>query len=345
MLWPHHFRERRTAFVVCVQPQPGAGAAVNFDCRRVPQYLSDPPGADSDDFEQLLAVHGSQLSDRLVLHESRVTAVLSKFEERQFIHCYVPVCGGEGGSSAGCSAGAAADSCRPAQRRMLFELPRFSLEFELLVSGEQQAGEAPDDKQPPSTELRSLDYAGYCLAACQQLWEPGAPVGDAGSASAASNTLPDLTQYLVLEPAAAQQGCSAAAAPQRRLVIMPVGRAERWEGAVKIKHSDSCDADVKVSCLAVGWEGFRLKGGQAATDGLRSQLCNSVLCSQGASSLQASPHNLQPSTHASFLWSPPARGTTPPPRSPTPTLFTPASATCWRPPCTPAWFFIRVYRV
>ncbi|KAL4434355.1 hypothetical protein ABPG75_000796 [Micractinium tetrahymenae] len=110
---------------------------------------------------------------------------------------------------------------------MLFELPRFGLEFELLPSG----------------ELRSLDYAGHRLAACQQLWEPAAAAGhDGGSSGAASYTLPDFQQYLVLEPAAPLQ---------RRLVIVPVGRAVRLEVAVEIEHSSASDADIKSHTYSV----------------------------------------------------------------------------------------------
>lgn len=269
VLRPHHFRERRTAFVIRARPpqqgeQGAAGtagtagkadAAVDLDCRRVPQHLADRSGCDNDDYEQLLAQHGSQL----VLHESAVTAVLSKFEERRFIHCYVPHGGGDD-SGSGSSAGqgstgieqAAADASgfRPGQRLMLFELPRFRLEFELLVwGGEAQAEEPrPGSDQPQTTELRSRDYAGYCLAPCQQLWEPAAAGGEGGSFRAASYTLSDLGQYLVLHPAP-QRGSRTAAAPQRRLVIVPVGRAVRLEATVEIEHSSDSDADVKVSCF------------------------------------------------------------------------------------------------
>ncbi|KAL4428607.1 hypothetical protein ABPG77_008919, partial [Micractinium sp. CCAP 211/92] len=261
VLRPHHFRERRTAFVIRTRPARQAGqgaagtadAAVDLDCRRVPQHLAERSGCDSDDFEQLLAQHGSQLTDQLVLHESAVTAVLSKFEQRRFIHCYVPHGAGDGSGSGGSAgqgsaeqADAAANGFQPGRRLMLFELPRFRLEFELLVgAGEAQAKEPlPGDEQPQNTELRSLDYAGYCLAPCQQLWEPAAAGGKDGGFRAASYTLPDLEQYLVLHPAL-QQGSGTVAAPQRRLVIVPVGRAVRLEAAVEIEHSSDSDADVK----------------------------------------------------------------------------------------------------
>lgn len=306
MLRPVHFRDHEAAFILQWQPPPphplppqqqpdGAQpadaaqepqpAAVSFVCRRVPAHLPH-----RTDWRRLLAECGSQLSDQLVLHKSAVTQVLTKFEDRDFIHAYVPAgCsssdGGtssSGGASASkkrklsstgaCSSGASGSAGSPAvvaddassagARQMLFELPRFGLEFELAGG-----------------QLRSLDHAGFVLAPCQQLWQPGAHeegcAGSSGkdgsscscgSSSSPSYTLPDFWQYLILQPAEdVQSGCGdsgsscGTAVQQRTLVLLPVGRVVRTEDGVEVEHGSNSGDALQVCRGAGGTHGQLLR--------------------------------------------------------------------------------------
>jgi len=116
----------------------------------------------------LLAFHNAQLTDQLVLHTSSITQVLSKFEEPRFIHCYITAAAAD----AAVSDAESGDPPTSRERVMMFELPRYGLEFEL-VGG----------------SLVSLDYRGYRLASQQQLVSP----------VVSGYTLPDFQQYLILE--------------------------------------------------------------------------------------------------------------------------------------------------
>jgi hypothetical protein len=173
VLRPHNFREHDTHFLLhwavpdSAAASPAAPGSLEYVCRRVPLHLREQHWA------ALLTEHAAGLTDQLVLHQSDVTRVLSKFESQHFIHAYVDAAtpAAAGSSGQGASSGSrkrasigkrkdasssSADGNREGpQRAMLFELPRFGLEFEL------RGG-----------ELRSLDYAGYRLRACQQLVVP-----------------------------------------------------------------------------------------------------------------------------------------------------------------------------
>ena len=105
---------------------------------------------------------------------------------------------------------------------MLFALPRFGLEFELLPSG----------------QLRSLDYRGFALGSCQQLvnmWGDGA----------IAYTLPDFDQFLVLD----KYDASGRLESQR--VVVPHGRVERGRGHVAIQHASGCGATIQVRAVSV----------------------------------------------------------------------------------------------
>lgn len=213
---------------------------MEYVCRRVPLHLRE------HHWPALLSEHAAELTDQLVLHQSGVTRVLAKFERPQFIHTYVdaaaPTAAGSSGHGASgsrkrASSGkrkdaSSASSREGPHRAMLFELPRFGLEFEL------RGG-----------ELLSLDYAGYRLRACQQLVVPGAAATGGGSGGAVPRyTLPDFFQYLVLEQAAGSSSGSSSAAGQRgwQKVLVPEGRVERRQADVCVQHATSSNAGVQV---------------------------------------------------------------------------------------------------
>lgn len=123
VLRPHHFQHRHPSFILEPAPEGGDGA---FTCWVVPQHLQARHWSD--------LLRSRHLTDQLVLHESDVTQVLSKFEHPDFIHTHLATIG---------SAGRAC---------MRYELPRFGLSFELSQGA-----------------LVSLNYRGYHLAAQQQL--------------------------------------------------------------------------------------------------------------------------------------------------------------------------------
>jgi hypothetical protein len=114
-------------------------------------------------WQQLLqqAGHAQQLqaAHLVLLQQSAILPVIGKFEQLQFVHVYAS------GTDrpAGCpysatSASSTTDSIAQASWQLRFELPRFSLEFEL-----QQDG-----------RLLSRDHSGFKLSSCQQLvWGEG----------------------------------------------------------------------------------------------------------------------------------------------------------------------------
>lgn len=129
----------------------------HFICNRVPSHLR------STHWLTLLTKTSSEVTHELVLHESDIKKVLSKLERSDFIHTYIPT---------------AAAASSPS---LLFELPRYSLDFEL------QQG-----------QLVSLDHRGYCLAQQQQLVTAGGGP-DSNTAAAVTYTLPGFHQYLLLQ--------------------------------------------------------------------------------------------------------------------------------------------------
>lgn len=222
LLRPPHFRERDLDFVIRYSPASdslgdgGSAAAQRFDCRRVPDHLR------STHWAQLEL---RQLPLRLVLpRECGITPVLAKFDDPAFIHAYEPV-----------TARSATDKARGAaagQALLVYELPRFRLGFELLPGG----------------QLRSLDYAGYKLSACQQLVQQ----------EGASYTLPEFTRYLLLQLCEGGKGAGNASAGQ--LVLVPVGDvAHEPYGGTVVVTADACDAP-----LQVGLRGLHVWCGRAS---------------------------------------------------------------------------------
>jgi hypothetical protein len=226
-----------------------------YTCWRVPHHL-----VTSTHWQQLLTQHAAAVSaQQLVLMQpdSPVMHVLSKFEQPQFIHAYVP-----GGShSSSLSAIKEEDSSWQLQPQPLaagssLHLPRFNLEFEL----------------QPDGIISSKEFQHYVLADTQQLVEIAAvtaPESTTPQASSVQYKLPGFSQYLVLRLMTASSdssgtgvtSSSASVTPgmnrSSSLVLMPVGEVLRscagGGGAgyaaeqVTIKLSSASKAVLKVS--------------------------------------------------------------------------------------------------
>ncbi|KAG2496793.1 hypothetical protein HYH03_005201 [Edaphochlamys debaryana] len=190
------------------------GAVFTFDCRRVPQHLRACHWLD------LLSNHEAELTDRLVrLSGSAVRdTVLAKLDSPDLVHSYQPA-----GRRAGAGARAGAASCQ-----LIFELPRYGLEFELHRSG----------------ELVSRDYPGYRLRRSQRLVTTGT---DAGYGSErVSYTLPDFKSYLVLERRPSERQLPAAAQQADALVLIPAGPVQSRGGLVAVATGPGSGACLKV---------------------------------------------------------------------------------------------------
>jgi hypothetical protein len=131
---------------------------------------------------------------------------LSKFEQLHFVHVFAP------GSS---TAGSSSSKVQAVSAGTCFELPRFGLTFEL-----QQDG-----------VLASKDYSGYVLAEQQLLVsQQQQQLGATASQYACTYTLPEFTQYLVLQSrldSSSSSSAGSAAQPgagrSSTLVLVPAG--------------------------------------------------------------------------------------------------------------------------
>jgi hypothetical protein len=221
------------------------GQQASYTCWRVPHHLS----SSSQHWWQLLTqpkLQAQLTAQQLVLMQpgSRIMHVLSKFEQLQFVHVFAPA---ESSSSSSKVQAVRAGTC--------FELPRFGLEFEL-----QQDG-----------KLASKGLRGYELAEQQQLVSQS-KANQYGAAAAqqhaaCSYTLPDFTQYLVLQRKCGDSSSSSSAAVlpgsgrSSTLVLVPAGGVVRSGSSssssgyaterIGITLDATSNADLKVSqtCL------------------------------------------------------------------------------------------------
>ena len=165
--------------------------------------------------------------DRLVVYDSAVTAVLEKFEQRAFIHTYLRPAAVE-------SSGALAVSDRvklhihgtgiltnPSHAEphhadgatamsLIFELPRYSLEFE---------------QHSASGYLQSLNYIGMRLASCQIL----------------EDTLSGFQQDLVLETVRG----GGTAEPKSKKLLLPEGALQCCLQHVQVALPEACDSKLE----------------------------------------------------------------------------------------------------
>ncbi len=194
-------------------------AAASLACQLVPSHLRSKP------WSELLSnrAYQSQLTDTLTVHNSSLLKVFSKFEGPAYVHTYTRQ--REPETAAG-----------PSHPRvtLVFELPRFSLEFEQVVK--QDTG---------SYELVASDYSGYRLATQQQLVRYS-PDGS----QVEWYTLPEFSQYLVLTKRDGMQGTQDADV----MLLMPRGQVKRMpppegqkEGRVMVVHSREPDKSLEVS--------------------------------------------------------------------------------------------------
>lgn len=232
---PLTFRERDTSFIItytdegsietdaspddddAAEDGDAQGSGVVYDCRRIPSQLR------SIHWTLLLGPNLHELADQLVLLEGcAITAVLSKFEEPRFIHTHRPLAT-PGDFQRG--------SC------LLFELPRYNLEFEL---------------SSLDGAIRSRNYAGYRLRRSQQLVS-------GGGGNAVVYTLPEFRHYLVLER---DPGSAAVVGTQRAdvLVLVPAGLsvARRLDGSVMLAVPQEAGEPIRVSiCTCAGAQLFK----------------------------------------------------------------------------------------
>lgn len=262
LLRPHSFLQHDVQFVIkCSAPSStasdgdGSGGERLYDCRRVPLHLQGKP------WQQLVEGEFSQQLTHRLVHTAcpgddsgtmdQVVSVLAKFEDPAFIHVYQPAPAFSSDRSPHpCSKGSVPSS------RLLYELPRYGLEFELSeVDG----------------QLRSLQYKDAVLRCRQQMVE----VDDVADGAAIQYTLPNFKRYLVLEVITAGSSGSGSmgsmggdggqviedqqSSEQARqsslsdqvMVLVPVG---------EVVHVEDGATDVAVS----SWSGAQLKvrGGQ-----------------------------------------------------------------------------------
>jgi hypothetical protein len=164
----------------------GGGGGAGVHCMRVPRHLQSVTSA-SDIVPQL--------TDALVLWDCPPpVAALHKFESAALIHHFVNLADGT----------------------YSIELPRFGLEFELRRA---------DDAADGGGCLASKDYAGYALAAQQQL----------------ADTLPGFAQCLVLAPGDALLSQHPWGGPVK--VLIPTGAVSRdAEGGVHVRAASAAGA-------------------------------------------------------------------------------------------------------
>lgn len=221
LLRPPHFQSHDVHYIITLDPKAPAGTTVTsptanrngrlpYDCRRVPQHLRGLP------WRQLLQPAAqSQLTDSLMIHSSGASAPrnivsststmpCSKFEDPRYTHMYIKRPAGADGDTCTAGGGVRDDNGggEAARGRLVIELPRYGLEFELAGG-----------------RLVSCDYSGYSLGRCQQLegkvgrpWRQlqegggGQQDGEEQAGHDVSYTLPEFQQYLVLESTPGQGG-------------------------------------------------------------------------------------------------------------------------------------------
>lgn len=236
ILRPPSFQQHAVHFVIeCSDAAPGKASALS--CWRVPHHLRSAP------WQQLLDQHHGQLTERLVLPQQLpLIGVLSRLEAAACIHVFAPR---NSDSSSGDSNSKGSSSSSPAWR-LLFELSRFGLEFELQRDG----------------LVASRDHSGFSLSSCQRLvWQaPAGSAADAVTAAAGGTcyTLPGFTQYLLLErqeqPGSSSSSSSAPVVvpggPGEQIVLVPAGEVLLQSGGVSVAVSNEADARLQVRTAA-----------------------------------------------------------------------------------------------
>eukprot|EP00775_Hariotina_reticulata_P015340 gene15340-biopygen15855 len=256
VLRPPTFQEHSAQFIIKYTPTTAAGTLQTqagqtisltqtadcpaaYTCWRVPHHLRT-----ATHWQQLLTGHAAAMcAQQLVLlqPDSHIVHVLSKFEQPQFIHAYVP---GDHNQQL---------QPQPLAAGSSLHLPRFDLEFEL----------------QPDGRIFSKDFRQYVLADRQQLVAPTAPPKTTTDQPCdVQYKLPGFSQYLVLTLMTTNSSCNSATRTaadvtgltcSSTLVLMPIGQVQRNVAGscagcaveqIKIKRSnDTSRTELKVSNL------------------------------------------------------------------------------------------------
>eukprot|EP00878_Enallax_costatus_P005957 GHUV01006249.1.p1 GENE.GHUV01006249.1~~GHUV01006249.1.p1 ORF type:complete len:2036 (+),score=737.34 GHUV01006249.1:1069-7176(+) len=289
VLRPKHFQQHSVSFLIRYgvsdriggQSPPAAASSASAEppvqatalwCWRVPHHLT------SEHWLSLLSNYAHQLQTQpmVLADSSEHLRILGKFEDAAYIHVYAS----DKALSAPSAGSAEAQGAHVAARsvstnlvtvpELLFELPRFGLEFELRGGC-----------------LLSKAHSGYCLSKYQQLVgqvpprDSAGPVcapagaemeGNSGSTSSSGGssissavhyTLPGFRQYLVLEPV--QEGSSDAPRPAdgygSKMVLVPAGQVVQtgssssggipWAGTASVAAPKHASATLLVHKYAV----------------------------------------------------------------------------------------------
>jgi hypothetical protein len=184
VLRPPSFQDHNPQFIIKFDTAAAAAAAAGsaaaaagqqavYSCSKIPHHPST-----TSHWWQLLTQQQQQQLLVLMQPGSRIMHVLSKFEPQlQFIHAYVP------SDSVACS-NSSSSTVHAVPVGADFELPRFGLEFKLQLDGKLGA------KDYVLAEQQQLAYL-----STQKQSNPAIPWQHA----ACAYTLPEFSQYLVLE--------------------------------------------------------------------------------------------------------------------------------------------------
>lgn len=266
LLRPTSIEQHDVHFLVQLAARSSAQevASQHLMCWRVPLHLRGRLWT-----ELLRAECAAQITDMLLLDTSCTQhKVLAKFEAPCFIHTYLRGPSLHDSQARGnaaarrstrrngaCSDVAAASSSGDGApvETLVFELPRFQLEFELRGGATPQACGGGELPHGAAYALASNNYSGYELAPDQQLLgrRESAPGG-------AVWTLPEFSQYLVLQQ---REGTRLEVGLDKamQLVLVPAGRvgADRSETAaagavVTLQVPQASGAELKVRRRGAG---------------------------------------------------------------------------------------------
>lgn len=203
ILRPPEFLKHSTEYLISVTASSTSPPSEksSYCCWHVPSHLQ------GEHWLQLLKQQPPELvQQHLVLQDeySHLLQVLSKMEDKQFIHAYQCISQHKAASD-----GAAGES----YPLMLFELPRFCLKFSLHSNG----------------VLASEDFKGYRLHECQQLVQQA-------SDGSTHYTLADFQQYLVLQRSPElSTGFVPGSGKADVLVLVPAGQIQPlWSRSGKV---------------------------------------------------------------------------------------------------------------
>ncbi|KXZ49831.1 hypothetical protein GPECTOR_19g282 [Gonium pectorale] len=203
VLRPPNFQQHASDYVVrCAS----AAGTVQYDCRRVPPHLRERVHWTDLLFPALFA----ELPYHLVLQRGSAVqdTVLAKLEDPRFIHTYSDDSG---------------------QCVVLYELPRYGLEFALQSDG----------------QLTSRNFNGYRLRKRQQL------VSEAAAGGGVQYTLREFERYLVLERSPGGSTVVLGARRADELVLVPAGEVHCYEMHGRFGHLTAASDEARPQLAAL----------------------------------------------------------------------------------------------